>query len=133
MCKTKTIASKKHFFHQIINFFVSPLRVPWRSRTLRPLGNLQGRPRDVACWLGCFLIFPFWSCLLWISVSITTRAIFTFTFCVPCFIAAFTLAKLGMSSCTFACLLGKSSNFLATRIMPGPFFLLLFIGWNILN
>ena len=30
-CKAKTIASKKHFFHQIINFLVSPLRVPWRS------------------------------------------------------------------------------------------------------
>ena len=42
MCKTRTIASKKHFFHLIINFFVSPLKVPWRSRTLGPLGDLQG-------------------------------------------------------------------------------------------
>ena len=61
MCKTKTIASKKHFFHQIIIFFVGPLRVPWRSRTLGPLGDLQGTfrglPRDDACRLSCF--FPF--------------------------------------------------------------------------
>ena len=41
MSKTKTIPSKKHFFHQIINFFAGPQRVPSRSRTLGPLGDLQ--------------------------------------------------------------------------------------------
>ena len=42
MCKTKTIASKKHFFHQILNFSVGPLKIFWRSQTLGPLGELQG-------------------------------------------------------------------------------------------
>ena len=45
MCKTKTIASKKHFFNQIINFFCwspkSPLKVLWRSRLLGSLGDVQ--------------------------------------------------------------------------------------------
>ena len=46
MCKAVTTASKKHFFHYIIFFLPespkSPLKVPWRSWTLRPLGDLQG-------------------------------------------------------------------------------------------
>ena len=46
MWKTKTIASKKYIFNQIMNFFVlspqSLLKVPWRSWALRPLGDLQG-------------------------------------------------------------------------------------------
>ena len=37
MCKTKPVASKNHFFNQIINFFVGPLGVPWRS----PEGPLE--------------------------------------------------------------------------------------------
>ena len=60
-CKAKTIASKKHFFHQIINFLVSPLRVPWRSpggllvvsdvRTFRvPSGDVPGTFQ--AGWVG---------------------------------------------------------------------------------
>ena len=42
---TRTIASKKHFFHYIMNFCVGPLRSPegsCRSGTLGPLGRLQG-------------------------------------------------------------------------------------------
>ena len=46
MCKARTIASKKHFFslnHQIFCWSPkSPLKVPWRSGTLGPLGDLQG-------------------------------------------------------------------------------------------
>ena len=42
MCKTKTIASKKHFFDEIVNIFVGPLEVPWQSQMLGPLGDLQG-------------------------------------------------------------------------------------------
>ena len=57
VCKTKNIASEKHFFHQIINFFCwspkSPLKVPWRS----PGGpqrqeTFSGLPQNVACRLG---------------------------------------------------------------------------------
>ena len=42
MCKAKTIASKKHFSRQVINFFVGHLKVPWRPRTLGPLGGVLG-------------------------------------------------------------------------------------------
>ena len=46
MCKTRTIASKKHILSSLnYQFFCfsrkSPLKVPWRSLTLRPLGDLQ--------------------------------------------------------------------------------------------
>ena len=46
MCKAITTASKKHFFHELIILFLlvpkSLLKVPWSSRTLRPLEDLQG-------------------------------------------------------------------------------------------
>ena len=35
---------------------MSPLKVPWRSETLGPLGDLQGMSRDVACRLGSKLL-----------------------------------------------------------------------------
>ena len=40
MCKTKTIASKKHFFHEIINFFVAPLRVLTSGTFRGPSGDV---------------------------------------------------------------------------------------------
>ena len=40
--KQRLLYLKNNFFCQIINLFVGPLRVPWRSRTLEPLGDLQG-------------------------------------------------------------------------------------------
>ena len=46
MCKTKTIASKKNFFSSNHQFncwsFKSPMKVPWRSRTLGPSGDVPG-------------------------------------------------------------------------------------------
>ena len=46
MCKTRTISSKKTLFSLNYQLFCwspkSPLKVPWRSRTLGPLGDLQG-------------------------------------------------------------------------------------------
>ena len=46
MCKAITIGSKKHFFSLNYHCFFwspkNPLKVPWKSRTLRPLRGLQG-------------------------------------------------------------------------------------------
>ena len=46
MCKTRTVASKKHFFQYIINFFCwsskRSLMVLWSTRTLAFLGVFQG-------------------------------------------------------------------------------------------
>ena len=54
MCKTKTIASKKFFLHQIIIFFVGPLRGPLEVpdvTTFRgPSGDVPGTSR--AGWEG---------------------------------------------------------------------------------
>ena len=54
MCKAITIASKKHFFHELIILFLlvpkSLLKVPWSSRTLRPLEDLQGTFTGRAGW-----------------------------------------------------------------------------------
>ena len=48
MCKTRTIACKKTLFslnHQFLCWSPKgPLKVPWRPRTLGPLGHLQGMP-----------------------------------------------------------------------------------------
>ena len=59
MCKTRTIASKRHFFSLNHKFLCwspkSPLKVPWRSQTLEPLGNLQRTSRRVACQLSIWL------------------------------------------------------------------------------
>ena len=42
MCKTKTIASKKHFFHQIIIFFVGALRSPKGSLEVPDVTTFRG-------------------------------------------------------------------------------------------
>ena len=63
MCKIKTILSKKHLFslnHQVLCW--SPkrsLKVPWKSRTLWPLGDV---PRTSpasweVCWYFLFFLF----------------------------------------------------------------------------
>ena len=74
MCKTKTIASKKHFFHQIIIFFVGPLKVPWRSRTLRPLGDLQGTSPGRRVPAGKKskdnMSFLYWKCIIDLEIKV---------------------------------------------------------------
>ena len=50
--KQKLLHLKSTFFIKLSFFFVVPLRVPWRSRALGPLGDLQGTSLDVACRLG---------------------------------------------------------------------------------
>ena len=52
LCKTKTIASKKTLFLVKSSIF---LLVPWRSRTLRPLGDLQGTSAG-RCFLAGYLV-----------------------------------------------------------------------------
>ena len=44
VCKTRTIASKKTFFFKLSFVWSprSPPKVPWRSWTLGPLGDIQG-------------------------------------------------------------------------------------------
>ena len=46
MCKTRTIGSKKHFFHYIINFCVSPLRVSLLE--VPDVRTFRGPSRDVS-------------------------------------------------------------------------------------
>ena len=55
-CVKQELLYLKSTFFIKLSFFCwspkSPLKVPWRSRTLRPLGNLQGTSPDFACRLG---------------------------------------------------------------------------------
>ena len=62
MCKTKTIASKKHFFHQIIKFLLVPKESPEDPQDVpdvrtfrRPSGDVSGT--SLAGWVEVFT-FP---------------------------------------------------------------------------
>ena len=54
ICNTRTTTSEKQFLHKIINFCIGPLKVPCRSRTLRPLEDLQGMSPGRRVPDGCF-------------------------------------------------------------------------------
>ena len=77
ICNIRTITSEKQFFHKIINFCIGPLRVPWKSRTLGPLEDLQGTSTGRRVPAGCFLsqssplkcILPENSCEPWLFYS----------------------------------------------------------------
>ena len=57
MCKTGTIASKNTFLIKSSFFLLVPQSLlPRRSWSLGPLGDLQGTPRDIECWLGIYMV-----------------------------------------------------------------------------